>query len=233
MRRLLAFAFLAVPAMSQAIVIDDFTVPYTRTISEGTWVDYQTDASLFTGERDVMTEIPMLSAGDATVTIGNGRMSLTNTPQSRLWAYLQYDGIGDEAGNTGADRELTYATNPGHPFPDGARTIRFHVESSVLDTVVGVQLVRQGEVLYTNSRTVTAGGPRVLDIVAAPSIFEECDSMTVRVLATRLGASVTLTKIEVVPEVNPGLILTAGALAVGLRARRKAASGEVQAPGTP
>ena len=216
MRRFLTLVCLAVPVMSQAIVIDDFTVPYSRTISSGTWVDYQTDPTLFTGERDVQMEIQMDSSGSSTLSVGNGMLSLVNDPLARSNIRLQYDGIGDEIGNTGQGKVLRDATNPTNPFPQGANKVRFHVESNNLQIVVGFQLLAGGVVQFINSRTVLAGGYKIVDVPLSPSAFARCDSIIVQVIASRQGANAYLSRIEVVPEPIGGTGLAAGVVLFGI-----------------
>lgn len=220
MRRFLVLACLAVATVSQAIVIDDFTVPYTRTISTGTWVDYQTDPTLFTGERDVQMEILMDSSGPAELTIGNGMLTLVNSQLSRSTCFLQYDGVGDEINNTGEGKELISSSNPTNPFPAGATKVRTFVESSVLQTTIAVQLLRAGVVENQSSRTVLAGGPRVIDMDFHPAIMARCDSILFYAYVARQGSAISISRIEVVAEPHSGLLLAGGTLvAMGLRRR--------------
>lgn len=224
MRRFLVFACLAVPLVSQALIIDDFTVPYTRTISTGTWVDFQTDPTLFTGERDVQVGIQEGFTGDTTLTIGNGLLTIVNGPATRYSARLQYDGIGDEVGNIGPNKTLINSTGPENPFPEGARTIRFHVASCEVGATVGVEILQQGVVQFNTSRTVLAGGPRIIDIPVHPAIMPRSDSVILRAVTSSQSASLSLSKVEVVPELGSGLMMAAGTL--GLLAAAKKGGGQ-------
>ena len=213
MRRFFIFACLAVPLMSQAIVIDDFNIPYSRTISTGTWVDYQTDPTLFTGERDVQFEALLGSGGSPSVEIGQGQLTVTNGPQGRSWVQLEYDGVGDEEGNTGPGRTLRHASNPTHSFPEGTSKIRFFVASCNMRFTVGMSLVQNGIPLYHNSRTVDPGVDQVVDVPLSTQAFAECDAIILDVYVSRPGAEVTLTSVALVPEAS-SLIGVASGLAL-------------------
>ena len=216
MRTLALFGCLAVSAMSQAILLDDFTVPYSRTITSGSWVDYQTDASLYTGERDVETHWLRGVNGPVALEIGGGQLSLTLQPGVVAGAFLEYDGIGDEANNTGENRTLIHRPNTGNAFPEGTRIVRFHVLSASGPGTLGAVLLRNGVIEYINSRNPVIGGPHIIDVPFSPGAFAQCDAMFLTVSAT--GSQIVLSHVELVPE--PGGLLVVGAGAA-LLARRK------------
>ncbi len=217
MRRFLALAFLAVPAMSQAIVIDDFTVPYTRTISEGTWVDYQTDPTIYSGERDVQMEMQMLSEGESMLTIGGGAFAVTNGPAARTYVELEYDGVGDEVGNTGAGKRLNHHTNLGNRFPEGSRRALFHISECNLRITIGLALWKEGVELFRTTRLVDPGTNLIAEVPLPATAFAQCDSVVLSVLAGRPSTHVIMSRIEIVPEPATFLGLAAGVVALGIR----------------
>lgn len=221
MRRFLTLVCLAVPVMSQAIVIDDFTVPYSRTISTGTWVDYQTDPTLFTGERDVQMEMLMQSSGQAQLSIGGGQLSLLNGAAARSYVQLEYDGIGDEIGNTGEGRVLQHRNNAPNSFPAGTNRVRFFVLSNTANITFEVSLYREGVELFHNGRTRSAEADYFVDVPFSASAFARCDAIILGIYQPALGGQTTLSRVELVPEVSPLAIFGAAGIFLATASARK------------
>ncbi|HMS55680.1 MAG TPA: PEP-CTERM sorting domain-containing protein [Fimbriimonadaceae bacterium] len=218
MRFFAALSCLAVSAMSQALLLDNFTVPYSRTINSGSWVDFQTDPTLYTGERDVELHWLRNSTGPIALEVGQGQLSLSLSAGVTAGVFLEYDGIGDEVNNIGENRLLIHRPNTGNAFPDGTRIVRFHVLSvTSASSTLGVVLYKNGVAEFINSRNPVVGGSQVVDVPFSPGAFAQCDAIKLTVSGT--GTQIVLSHVELVPEPATLLALGAGA-ALLLRSKR-------------
>lgn len=208
---------------ANAMILDNFTVPYSKTINSGTWVDYQTDEDIYTGERDVAMRILGALSGPFTYTIGNGQVTLSTENAERAFAYLEYDGVGDEVNNTGAGRELIRNPRPDLHFPEGTNRVRFHVESyngpGVF--VVGARLIQNGVEMFSVSRNPSGSGPMVVDVPFHPDAFAMCNTLEIRMGVPDVNSTLVINSIELVPEPSTGLALGGGAALMLARRRRK------------
>lgn len=203
------------------MIIDNFTIPYSKTISSGTFVDYQTDASLLSGERDVETEILSNTGGGAAhLAIGGGQISLRNDAGVGSMVRLEYDGVGDEVNNTGAGRTLIHAFNPNNPFPIGASRVVVHVDRLLGGPMeVAVHLYKDGVRTFQYGRNPAPGENFTINFNIFPANLRECDAMQVYFYLPLPLQEIAVSKVEIVPEGNTALFLLAGGLAVGARKR--------------
>jgi len=211
-------AFTTVSA--NAMILDNFSVPYARTINSGSWVDYQTDADIYTGERDVALKI-LGTEGAAHYTIGEGKITLATEGAERTFAYLEYDGVGDEVGNIGPGHDLIRNPRSDLHFPEGTRLVRFHVQSVSTPRiyVLGARLFQNGTEMFSVFRNPSEAG--IVDIPFAPSAFSICNTIELRVGLIDPNSSVVINKVELVPEPGSGLFYATGAALVGFGRRRK------------
>lgn len=212
----------SIASIAQATLIDGFTVPYTRTLSSGSYVDFQQDPSLFVGERDVQMDIlSNSSGGQAHLEVGNGRFSLTNDAGVGSYVRFQYDLLGDEVGNTGPGRSLNYSTNPVNPFPPGADRVLFHLESVNAVIGLGVELYSGGVLQFQSGENPPIMGNQVVTVQLHHTNFEQCDSIVVSMYLPNADSDVVLTKVELVPEPGTGLSLVALSFLFGLQKKRR------------
>lgn len=217
MRFFAVLSCLAVSAMSQALLLDNFTVPYSKTINSGSWVDFQTDETLYTGERDVELTWLRNNIGPIALEIGQGQLSLSLEAGVTAGVLLEYDGVGDEANNTGENRHLIHRPNIGNAFPEGTRIVRFHVQSvTSASSSLGVVLYKDGIAEFINSRNPVVGGTQIVDVPFHPTAFAQCDALMLTVSGT--GTQITLNSVELVPE--PSTLLVVGASAALLMRRK-------------
>ncbi|HMS55682.1 MAG TPA: PEP-CTERM sorting domain-containing protein [Fimbriimonadaceae bacterium] len=209
MRFFAALSCLAVSAMSQALLLDNFTVPYSRTINSGSWVDFQTDPTLYTGERDVELTWLRNSTGHIALEIGQGQLSLSIAAGVSAGVLLEYDGVGDEVNNTGDNRHLVHRSNAGNAFPEGTRFVRFHVLSVSAPGTLGARLYQNGTNLFSNSRNPAVGGSQIVDVPFSLGAFAQCDALELYVSGT--GTQIVLSHVELVPEPSTLLALSASA----------------------
>lgn len=219
---MLIFSCLAVAAVSQAIVLDPFTVPYQKGLRTGSWVDFQTDAGIFSGERDVRIRATrdFSEGSEGSVTIGDGRWIVSNGSGGRASVVLQYDGVGDEVGNTGAGRELVTGDPGLSPFPTGTSRVRFHVQRTEALSDFGVILYQNGIEQAALSRNAGAGVNFTVDVPLPPSLFARCDAIAVYAGISQSNASVVVTQVELVPEASGALSLIGGLFGLTLLRRR-------------
>lgn len=210
---------------ANAMILDNFTVPYSRTINTGSWVDYQTDDEIYTGERDVSLRILSATNGAAHLTIGEGEVTLSTENAQRAFGYLEYDGIGDEVNNTGAGRLLIPNPRSDLHFPEGTDRARFHIESvNAPDIfVLGVRLFQNGVEMFSlaTNPNASGGGPRVVDVQLSPQAFAMCNTVQFRFALPDPNSSLVISKIELVPEPNGAMLLAGGAAVLGLSRHRK------------
>lgn len=223
MRFFAALSCLAVSAMSQALLLDNFTVPYSKTIHSGSWVDFQTDPTLYTGERDVELAHLRGPTGEVSAAIGSGNLVFRSAQGVGGAVFLQYDGIGDEALNTGQNRHLINRPNSGNTFPEGTRIVRFHVLSvTSAESSLDVYLFKNGVHEFTNGRNPVVGGPQIVDVPFHPLAFAQSDSLAL--VVNGRGTEIVLSHVELVPEPDAMLALATLAspiLVRGLRGKRK------------
>ncbi|HMS54408.1 MAG TPA: hypothetical protein PKA27_03320 [Fimbriimonadaceae bacterium] len=205
--------------LGHAMIIDNFTVPYSKTLTSGTFVDYQTDASLLSGERDVETEILSNSGGGAAhLAIGGGQISLRNDAGVGSMVRLEYDGVGDEINNTGPGRSLIHAFNPNNPFPLGSSRVVVHVDRLVgAPMEVAVHLYRDGVRTFQYGRNPSPGENFTINFNIFPANLRECDSMQVYFYLPLPLQEIVVSKVEIVPEGNSALFLLTGGIVLGYR----------------
>ncbi|HMS55961.1 MAG TPA: hypothetical protein PKA27_11230 [Fimbriimonadaceae bacterium] len=222
MKSTLIILALTLNGTAHAMILDNFTVPYSNTITSGTWVDYQTDEEIYTGERDVAMRI-LGATGGFTYTIGNGRVTLSTQGAGRAFAYMEYDGIGDEVNNTGPGRELIRNPRPDLHFPEGTTRVRFHIESFTGTGVfeVGARLIQNGTALFSVGRNSSEAGVSVIDVPFHPDAFAVCNTIEIRFGLQNPNSTLVISTVELVPELNTLTgVLGAGAL-FGVRRLRK------------
>lgn len=202
------------------IIIDDFSVPYSRTIKSGTRVDAQGGAFL-SGERDI--EMRVFSNPfnqDYDVTITGGQLAVISQGFGTLAKLsLQYDCPGDET--PGTNVSLNNNANTANLLGNGVNnTFRVKFLDNDLPVQVICTLRNNGAIVASHSATRAAlAGPGNLDFTFAPGDVATSGSITFEFLADRSG-DFALEGIEAVPEPATMVALGLGAAAM-LRRRKK------------
>lgn len=221
MRKFLVLAGVVAAGAANAIVIDDFTSgPYFNTIIGGDYVEFQ-GGTMATGERDVQQTVlanPLGQFFDLAIT-GTGLAITSAGFGLDGFVILQYDLIGDEAGNTGAGKTLTYV--PGVlALNDGCDTIRINWLGNDLAVEYAVQL------RFADNSTVVNGGVRAGGQGAG---FTDVAFTAAQLAAARAisfgfhgvpSADYGITSLECVPEPASMAALGLGAAALVARRRR-------------
>lgn len=218
---IIAVASLGVAANALTI-IDDFSTAYTKTITSGSWVDSQIGTFVGgSGERDVEMRVisnPLAQQLDLTIT-GSQLAVVSNGFGTLSKVSLQYDAIGDEAGNTGANKFLTNGAGfaAGTLAGETALVVRFL--GNDLDLDVTATLRRTGGIISQMTQT-RAGGSGIGDMVFNfGGTLGDADSLTFEFNSARSG-DFALEGIEAVPE--PATMVTLGlGLAAALRRRNR------------
>lgn len=206
---------LCVTPVSRAVVIDDFSVSYFNAVQSGTWVDFQT-GSMASGERDVMFQIVSNSFNqfaDLDVT-GAGQAVFSNGFGVQSNIFLQYDGVNDEATNTGPGTSLIN-NGTGVPLFAGFNdTLRVAFVGNDLDVTVTAIARQNQNIVGTNSALRAANsGAGNLDIAMDPNALAVADSVTF-VFSGVANSDFAVTSLSTVPEPASMLGLAAGLLAI-------------------
>ncbi|MBS1724210.1 MAG: hypothetical protein JSS66_14805 [Armatimonadetes bacterium] len=215
---LILFAALA-GVGARAALIDDFSVSYFNSVQTGTWVDFQS-GTMLSGERDVMFDVlsnPLGQFSDFDVD-GLGHAIFSNGFGTSSNISLQYDGINDEAANTGPGKTLTNG-GTGNALLSGFNdTLRVAFLDNDHDVMVTAVARLNGNVIGSNSATRFANsGIGNLDIAMNPNVLASADSLTFVFNGTS-SSDYAISKIESVPEPAS---MTLAALLLGAIARRK------------
>lgn len=219
-RKLLFLMVAAAAVPARAVVVDDFSNAYVNSVQSGTWVDFQT-GSMLTGERDVMFDVvsnafnvfaDLSIDGAGTAVFGNGFGVSTRF-------MLQYDGLNDEAANTGPGTSLINAGS-GSPILTGFNdSVRVSFIGNDLDVKVTAVARLNGAVLESNSALRAAGGGAGnLDIALSSANLAAADSLTL-VFEGAPSADFAISEVSTVPE--PATIIALGAGLVALARRRR------------
>lgn len=218
-------AFGVVAASSQAQMVDNFSVPFAFSMAAATsWVGVSTPPPgvVLTGERDIemaITANPNVQFLDLTINAGLSITSSGFGTDSRV--KLQYDGVGDEAGNTGFGKTLTNSSSSAGFLGAGNDRVRLNWLGNDLDVTATVEL-RAGGSLIASSSLLRAGGSGAgaQDHFFTVANIAAADSLTV-VLDGVPSADFALRSIETVPE--PATLAALGVGAAALMRRRKKA----------
>lgn len=214
---------LGVAGMSEATLLDSFDVPYSRSISTGTYVDTMADPSFFGGHRDIGIEIYRnTGSGSVHVEIANGRLRITNEPGVIAIVRLQYDGTGEAAQNLGAGRHLVPYVLPGdRPFGEGTDSMNVYIDDAqyTRGISVGLNLYKNGAL----ENQISRNPPRGQSIVAVgnPVIFAINNAIEAEFQLFDGGDSITVDRMELVPEPASGFaILGAVGTLAAMRLKR-------------
>ena len=219
----LIVAGLVAAGASANVIIDDFSLAYSKTITSGSWVDYQSGAFLGgSGERDIEMRVlsnPLQQQLDLTIT-GSQLSIVSNGFQTLSRISLQYDGFDDEAGNTGQNRLLTDSEFTGSKLAGNDKLVVKFLDN---DLPVNVKAIvrNSGGIIQQISQVRAAGagaGDMVFDFGFAN--LQDARSVTFVFEADRSG-DFAIEGIEAVPEPATMVALGAGALALIRRRRSK------------
>jgi hypothetical protein len=222
MKRVLLTGLTIASSLAQAVLIDDFSVPCSNSILGSSWVGAQT-GTMLSGERDVQLSIsanPLNQFFDLDVP-ASGLLIVSNGFMSEGVATLQYDGVGDEVGNLGAGKILSYGGS-GSPILGGSNDrIRIKFIGNDLDVKVTATSRLNGNILDSASATRSAGsGAGFLDLFVSSSALAAMDSLTLEFRGAP-SADFALGSVEAVPEPTSTLVVVAGIWSL-IFARRKA-----------
>lgn len=206
-------AFSATPA--QALVVDGFDVAYSQAVSTGTYVDTQDDPSLFFGERDIGIEIlSNTSGGSVHVDIAAGRITIRNDEGVGSYVKLQYDGVGEEAGNTGPGHTLIAGILPTGTFWEGKNhSSAFFVDDAQYTGFISLRTVvfLDGVLRWESSDNPHMGGPQVVTNALGWGPMRRGNAINLEFYMPNGGSTITVDHIDLVPEpsafVLPGFLL--------------------------
>ena len=221
-RAAIIFAGALVSAANAAVIIDDFSVPYSKSITSGSNVDYQSGAFLGgLGERDVEMRVwsnPLGQSMDLTIT-GRQLAIVSNGFSLRSKLTLQYDNDGDEAGNTGANHLLNTSAFGASHFA-GNDTIQVRMLGN--DLPINVKMTLRdgaGGVISQIVQSKLGGGAGNVNFNAGAAAMLAARSLTLEFEAETSG-DFAIEEIAAVPEPATMAALGLGAAAM-LRRRRK------------
>ncbi len=213
----LALAMMGAATMAEATILDTFDVPYSRSISSGTYVDTFADSSFFGGHRDIQLEVyENTGTGSIHVEIANGKLRINNDPGVIAEVRFQYDGFGELPNNTGAGKQTVAYALPGErPFGDGTDSLKVYIDDAQFQRGIGVgfNLYRDGFHANEISRNPPRGAS-VLTIGPNPFVFVVNNAIDLRFGLIDGGDTIVVDRAELVPEVGTiiGLMGALGAL---------------------
>lgn len=224
-RKALSLVLLAgIASAANAIIIDDFTVPMSVSIQSGSWVSTQLGAAanIIGTERDVEQVVlanPLGQYMDVTC-YGAGLSVVSNGFLTDSEVTFQYDGAGDEAGNTGPGTLLTNAGAGGPLLAAGADRIRVNFLGNDLHVKIEATLRLAGSIIDSGiAHRAAMSGAGYEEILLNPASMAIADSISIKFKADPSG-DFALKSIEAVPE--PASMLALGLGIAGAVARRRA-----------
>lgn len=223
MKKALVLGLIGVVGAAQAqVIIDDFSVPYTKTIVSGSNVDAMSGAVL-SGERDVemrVTSNPFHQDYDLKIT--GSQLAVISTGFGLLSTLkLQYDGLGDEAGNTGANKLLNNSGALASGILGGNNNIQVRFLGNDQALNVSAILRKDGGIIGQIDKVRAAqSGIGAESFVFTAAQIAEADSLTLVIGSPRSG-DYALEGVEAVPEPATMAALGAGLAALAARRRRK------------
>jgi len=217
----IALVAMCLVGSSHAILVDNFATAGGTSISSGTIVGTNAGPGIIGGERDreqVVLANPLGQFLD--VSIGGGLHVVSNGFLMDSVVSLQYDGAGDEVGNTGVGNTLNHAGTGALAGAFAGDRVRIGWLGNDLKVDVRVELRKAGAVLSTNTVARAAmSGAGFQDIFMNSADMAMADSLTVRFHADPSG-DFAIGRIETVPEPATMAALGLGLAAVSRRRRK-------------
>ncbi len=211
----------AVGAANAQVIIDDFSVPYTKTIVSGSNVDAMSGAVL-SGERDVEMRVVSNPFGqDYDLRITGSQLAVISTGFGVLSTLkLQYDGNGDEAGNTGVNKLLTNSGASASGILAGNNNIQVRFLGNDQQLTVSAVLRKDGGIIGQIDKVrAAAAGIGSESFIFTSAQAAQADSLTFVISSDRSG-DYAIEGIEAVPEPATMTAIAAGLAALAARRRR-------------